>query len=129
LHIVGDDVFLQSLRDGGCVAGFKVQQQFVWQNKQVEIALHLALGGGERSVTALADAKLLHIVRNLAVEKTNPVRARKAKAAAELRSRTPAAPRSAACSAGRHRNRPGFGTVHRAVGAKVREFMQDSELR
>jgi hypothetical protein len=82
LHVVGDDVFLQPLGDGGGVTRFEVEEQFVSEAVEVQVAVHLALGVDERSVTALADAEALHVICHLAVEELHAVCAHQTKAAA-----------------------------------------------
>ena len=73
LHVIGDNVFLQSLHDGWREAGFEVEEQFILQREDVQVALHLALRRDERGVTTLADAEAFHIVGDLAVEEPGAV--------------------------------------------------------
>jgi hypothetical protein len=70
----GPAVF-QPLRNGIGEARLEIQQQFVGETKHVQVALHFPLRRDQRGVTAFADLKPFHIVRDLAVKKANAIRA------------------------------------------------------
>ena len=83
LRVIGDHVFFQTLRDGAGEARLEIQQQFIGEREEVEIALHLALGVDEQRVTALAELQRGDVVRDLAVEKLHAIRADDTHAAAK----------------------------------------------
>ena len=75
LDVVGDDVFLEPLRDRRAVTGFEVEQDFVRQDIDVQVALHLCLRVDQRGVTTFPDLQIFHVVGDLAVEKFLPISA------------------------------------------------------
>src|SRR2546423_1518502 len=80
---VGDVEFSGPLRYRRAVTRLEVEQDFVFEYVNVQVALHLALGVDQRGVTAFADFQILHVVGDLAVEKLLSVRASEAKARAK----------------------------------------------
>ncbi len=73
LHVVRHNEFLQPLRNLLRQARLKIQQHFVREAKDIQVALHFALGRDERGVTAFAGGQPLHVIRHLAMEKSDPV--------------------------------------------------------
>ena len=69
LDVFGDDVFFQALLHGPGHSRLEVQEDFVLQNINVEVALDFAFGRDERGVTTRAGPQLLHIVCHLPIEK------------------------------------------------------------
>ena len=83
LHIIGDDELLEPAGHGGGPARLEIQQQFLRQPVDVQVALHPAFGRDERGVAALAGGEIAHVVGHLAVEKADAIRPGEAEAAAE----------------------------------------------
>ena len=81
--VIGDDEFFEPLRDRRAVTRLEVEQDFVFEHVNVQVALHFALGVDQRGVTAFANFQILHVVGDLAVEKFLSIRPREAKARAE----------------------------------------------
>ena len=80
LHVVGDNIFFQPRRNFFGQARLKIQQQFVGERKNIQVAFHFAFGGGDGGVTAFAGAEFFHVVRHLPVQKSRAVGADEAKA-------------------------------------------------
>ena len=73
LDLVGDDVALESLRDGIEQAGFEVEDQLVVEALHVQVGLHPGLGVDERGVAALAQLEPGDLVGDLAVDEFHPI--------------------------------------------------------
>ena len=82
LDVVGDEVFFEAGGDFGGEAGFEVEEEFLGEAVDVEVAFHLALQGGEGGVAALAGAEFFDVVGDLAVEVAGAVGTDEAKAGA-----------------------------------------------
>ena len=54
-------------------ARLEIQKQFIRERKNVQVAFHFALGGGDGGVAAFAGAEFFHVVRDLAVQKARAV--------------------------------------------------------
>jgi hypothetical protein len=75
--------FLQPLRNFPGQARFKIQQQFVGQAKDIQVAFHFAFGGGDGGIAAFAHAEFFHVIRHLPVQKARAVGADEGKGASE----------------------------------------------
>ena len=85
LHVVGDNIFLQTLLHCFGKAGFEIEEDFVFQNVDVEVGLHFALGRDDRGVAALTHFQILHVVRDLAVQEILPIRPEQAESPAKTK--------------------------------------------
>src|SRR6185369_12485273 len=83
LHVVGNDVFFEPLGDGGVKAWLKIQEDFVSEGIDIEIAFHFAFGSDERGITAFACAQTIYIVCDLAMQKAHAIGASEANATAK----------------------------------------------
>jgi hypothetical protein len=83
LNVVGDDKFFEALGYGAGETRLEIEEQFVLEAVNVEVALQFALCGEKGGVTALADVQVLDVVGDLAIEKPQGIGAQKAEAGAE----------------------------------------------
>jgi hypothetical protein len=83
LDVVGDDEFFEALRDFFGEAGLEIEQQFIGEAEDVQVALHFAFGGGDGGVATFAGAEFFDVVGDLAVEEAGAVGADEAKAGAK----------------------------------------------
>lgn len=83
LDVVGDNIFFETFGDGGSEAGFEIEEEFVLEREDVEVADHLAFGGDECGVAALAGAEFFDVVGDLAVKEAGAVGAEEAEASAK----------------------------------------------
>ena len=75
LHVVGDDEFFETRGNLFGQSRLEVQKQFVRERKNIQVAFHFTFGRGDRGVTTFARAKFFHVVRDLAVQKSDAIRA------------------------------------------------------
>jgi hypothetical protein len=68
LHVVGDDEFFEALFNFVDKAGFKIEEDFVLKDKDIQIADHLAFVVHERGVATLADTKVFDVICDLAMD-------------------------------------------------------------
>ena len=83
LDIVRNDILFEALGDGSGEAGLEIDEQFVGEAEDVEVALHLAFGGDEGGVAALAWAERVDVIGDLAVKEADTIGAGQAETGTE----------------------------------------------
>jgi hypothetical protein len=78
LDIVRYDVVFEALDDGRGQSGLEIEEEFLLELVNVEVALKLALGGNEGGIAAAADRQILDVIGDLTVQESQPVGARDA---------------------------------------------------
>jgi hypothetical protein len=84
LDVVGDHVFFETVGNGFGKAWFEIQEEFLGEAIDIEVALHFAFCGDEGGVGAIAVSKAFYVVRDLAVEEADAVGTGEADASAKI---------------------------------------------
>jgi hypothetical protein len=87
LHVVRDDEPFEPLANPLAESRLEVEQEFLRQAVDVQVALQFSLGGDERGVTALSGPQSSYVIRYLPMEESGAIRARYAQAPAEAQVR------------------------------------------